>query len=51
MEKIFFHLIPTIQRDMFNWKCVNPVKVEEGEFQPELHEFLNKREPAFGGEK
>lgn len=49
--KVVFTISLDIDRNMDGWKCVEPVEVVEGEFEPELQEFLREGESYVGGEE
>ena len=49
--RVVFALVAKLDRDMKNWICVEPVGVEEGEFEPILCEFLRSGETSIVGEK
>lgn len=46
-----FRLVAKIDRDMTNWECVEPVEAEEGEFEPQIYEFLQSKESCIDGDK
>jgi hypothetical protein len=46
-----FNLIAKIDRNMDGWTCVEPVEIEQGEFEPTLQEFLQDGEDCVDGEE
>lgn len=39
------------ETELTGWECVEPVEVEEGEFEPFLQDFLREGERRIGGEE
>jgi hypothetical protein len=49
--RVGFNLASDVERDMIGWTCLEQVKAEPCEFEPELQEFLQKGEDYVDGEE